>query len=266
MTRLAVAAGAAAFTFAFTQIAPAADMPRKAPITPAPMVAPYSWTGFYVGANVGYGWSDQDIRLTGDPIFVQSGFIDRSGVHGIAGDLSGILGGVQIGYNWQAGQFVLGAEADFDAADISSDQNVGFIVGVPRTFHGDQKVKWLSTVRGRLGFTPVDRLLVYATGGLAVGDVNAQASLTTNAGCTVGICLGGSASKTMTGWTVGGGLEYATWGNWSVKGEYLYYRLDSIDITGRDLTPGFAPNFPTINGTVDIRGNIVRVGLNYKFY
>ena len=152
----------------------AADMPVKA--TAVPYV---SWTGLYAGLNAGYAWGDQPINLTGDPPIIQGAFLTPAGISSVAGDPKGFVGGAQIGYNWQAGRMVYGLEADFDAAHVASSQDIGFFVGIPRTIHGEQNLDWLSTFRARLGYTPVDRLLIYATGGLAVGHASALANLTT---------------------------------------------------------------------------------------
>ena len=142
----------------------AADLPAKAPVYNAPVAAPYNWTGLYIGANAGYGWGNQAIGVIGDPLIVQPGFLTPNGISSVSGNPKGFVGGGQIGYNWQSGQMVYGVEADFDAAHIASSQDIHFIAGIPRTVHGDQNLNWLGTLRGRLGFTPVDRLLVYATG------------------------------------------------------------------------------------------------------
>jgi outer membrane immunogenic protein len=248
----------------------AADMPVKAP--PAVVATVYNWTGLYIGVNAGYGWSHEAINLTGDPVTVGPTFIIPGGVPtSIAKNPKGFIGGAQIGYNYQTGRWLLGFEADFDGAGIRSSQDVTGIVGVPRFTHGEQKLDWLATVRARAGFTPWDRFLVYATGGLAVGHAKSSIILTTTvpnnvAACiaaNVGICMSDSQSKTLVGWTAGGGLEFALGGNWSVKAEYLYYDLGNINTAAADTR--FAPPQPVLFGDQQVRGNIVRAGLNYRF-
>lgn len=244
----------------------AADLPAKAPVYNAPVAAPYNWTGLYIGANAGYGWGNQAIGVIGDPLIVQPGFLTPNGISSVSGNPKGFVGGGQIGYNWQSGQMVYGVEADFDAAHIASSQDIHFIAGIPRTVHGDQNLNWLGTLRGRLGFTPVDRLLVYATGGLAVGHANVTADFSTDPplGCVAGTCATGSAtSKTNAGWTVGAGLEYALMGNWSVRGEYFYYDVGTVNTVGAD--PRFAPP-ATINGSLRLSGSVARLGVNYLFH
>ncbi|HEY4141352.1 MAG TPA: outer membrane protein [Pseudolabrys sp.] len=239
-----------------------ADLPARMP-TKAPFIgAPYNWTGFYLGANGGYGWSGQTVGVNFDVSAVQTVLSDIPGVHDIAGNAKGGLGGAQLGYNWQAGRMVYGIELDFDGADISSSQDTQAIFVVSRTFHGEQKLDTFGTLRARLGYTPADRLLVYATGGLAGGHASATADLTTDDGCA-GICFNGSTSKTMWGWAAGAGVEYAVTGNWSVKAEYLHYDLGTLNTVG---PPQVLPAvFGNLDGSVKINGNIVRAGLNYKF-
>jgi outer membrane immunogenic protein len=175
--------------------ASAADLARKAPppvVTKAPpSYVPFSWTGFYVGVNGGYGFGRS--KWSGLP----SSF-----------DVKGGLFGGQLGYNWQFGQFVYGLEGDVDWTDLRGTANLVACGGLMCKTRND----FLSTVRGRVGFA-VDRWLPYATGGLAVGNIKA----------TVPGFAG--IDKTNAGWTAGGGVEYALAPNWSVKAEYLFVDL-----------------------------------------
>ena len=172
----------------------AADLPRAVPpVTQAPTFAPgYSWTGFYVGINGGYGWGGSDWSGLG------------------RADPSGGLIGVTAGYNWQNGQWVYGLEGDIDWADLKgSFANANCVAGC------ETKTSWLGTFRGRLGYS-FDRVMPYVTGGLAVGEVKAT---------PIGF---GSVSDTRVGWTVGAGVEAAISGNWTAKLEYLYADLGSV--------------------------------------
>jgi outer membrane immunogenic protein len=248
--------GATALSIACAPAALAADMPVKASYQ-APA---WSWTGFYAGLNAGYGWGSQSVKMTGDPAVIQPVLLSPAGVNSLAGDAKGFLGGGQLGYNWQSGRLVYGLEADLDAAHISSSQDIGAFLGLARTFHGEQKLDWLGTFRGRLGYTPADRLLVYATGGLAVGHASATANLSTDLGCVAGVCVSSSSSKTLAGWTAGAGVEYALMGNWSVKAEYLYYDLGHVSSSGSwNLFP-----IAQVFGEVAVRGSVARLGVNYK--
>src|SRR5262245_20155337 len=179
--------------------APALAQPASSP--------PHSWTGFHVGLNLGYGWGNEAINVSGDPL---SEFVITQGVlpPSLADSPSGIVGGVQGGYSYQIGLLVLGLEADAQGADISDRQTV--TSNVPGGFFSfsttaEQKLDMVGTVRGRVGFTPFAPVLVYATGGLAYGHASLSASVT-NPGC-IGICSEGSTSSMKAGWTAGGGVE-----------------------------------------------------------
>jgi outer membrane immunogenic protein len=211
----------------------AADLP-PAPTYKAPMMAPmpiYNWTGFYIGANVGGGFADVPITVTRMNTVLMA-----------TAKMSGVIGGGQIGYNWQYTNWVFGLEADFQGSSQRATGTVGrFIL--------TESLPWFGTVRGRVGFTPVDRWLVYATGGLAYAE---QQFTVTMAGVPVA-----NANATKAGWTVGGGVEAALWGNWTGKVEYLY-----IDITNNQT--GMAVAVPA-QVQAHLRENVARVGLNYRF-
>ena len=200
--------------FGFAGAASAADLPvRAAP--PAPIVAAvpiFTWTGFYVGVNAGYGWNANDSITVG-------------GVRFDLDDEGGFVGGAQAGYNYQIGSFVVGLEGDIQYADFGGDDRFDF--------DGDgildddfNRSDWFGTVRARAGVA-FDRALIYATGGFAFAD-------------------------DATGWTVGGGLEYAFTNNLSAKIEGLYVNLDQDD-------NGF---FAIDN---DAEFGVVRAGLNFRF-
>jgi outer membrane immunogenic protein len=123
---------------------------------------------------------------------------------------SGFVGGVQIGYNWQFDQFVASVEVDFQGGRLKGGVSGG---AAPYTFNAETKVDWFGTVRARIGYSPVERLMVYATGGLAYGHVKSYMSY---AGYE------SSVSKTKTGYTVGGDAKYAFDSNLSMKTEYFY--------------------------------------------
>jgi len=183
----------------------AADLPRSAPYYYQPP-AVYNWTGFYAGLNLGYEWG----KVTNSSI-----------------DPSGIAGGGQIGYNWQIGQFVFGAEADIQAS--AADDTFA-----PYKFSNP----WFGTVRGRAGYA-INNVLLYGTLGLAYGNLDAQlGSLEEN--------------KTLVGWTGGLGMEVGFTPNWSAKVEYLYMDLGTraYTITGVD------------NG---LQASYLRLGVNYHF-
>jgi outer membrane immunogenic protein len=173
---------------------------------------------------------------------------------------------LQRGYECSIFRIHAGVEADLSYTDFKgSDANSGLATAIQRistpwTYNQDQRVNWLATFRGRLGWTPGDHtFLFYATGGLAVGGVKASNSFTYGGLPT--LVWTGDASGTKVGWTLGGGIEARLMDNWTAKLEYLYYDLGHLTVVG---TPNPTVAFTT---TTDFafHGNIIRVGLNKKF-
>jgi outer membrane immunogenic protein len=209
--------------------AAAADLSRpiyKAP--PAP-VAVFDWTGFYIGANIGYGWASTDVTV--------------AGVSG-SENLKGVLGGGQIGYNWQVGNWILGLEADGQGTDQKANFS-GTAAGV--TVTENDSVPWFVTARGRVGYAIAPMYMIYATGGAAWMDFKSSISATG---------LGTATWETShVGWTAGAGIEGAITRNWSWKAEYLH--LD---------TGTFNTNvFGVIPASVRMTDDIGRFGINYRF-
>ncbi len=256
----------------------AADLAvRKAvaPVAVAPV--PYSWTGFYVGLNAGYAWSNNSTSynylLAGGPGDVPE-FLAASGFPtGFDNTSGGFIGGGQVGYNYQIGSVVVGLEADIQYVDQKSESGYAIALsdadGFSTTAVGtESQLKWFGTVRARLGYA-MDRALIYATGGLAYGSVEtASGILGSGVDYTDGplyVVYGGSSSKTKVGWTIGGGLEYALTNNLTLRGEYLYYDLGktSYNIVGGSNISG--NEFLGATGTYKLTGNIVRAGVNWKF-
>lgn len=255
---IAVTVAAAAATSAS-----AADlrMPVKAPVY-APAPAYTLWNGFYIGANVGYGAGVEDTGVlrnnTADlnPAFA-AGVIPTN--FGIQRD--GIVGGGQIGYNYQAGNIVFGVEADFQGSGINGRKVIsttGIVGFIPATSTGTSDLNWFGTVRGRIGVA-FDRALLYATGGFAYGGVEDSAELRATVAPPPDFF--GRRSQTLTGYTVGGGLEYAFSPNWSLKAEYLYVDLGNTSVVLTD------PASPASSATYsfDHRYHVGRIGINYKF-
>ena len=226
-----------AFVFGTVSLASAADltpppaMPSKAPpVYYAP--PPFSWTGFYLGGNLGWGWTSGNGTIT---IGGASGPISGSG--------NGFLGGVQGGYNWQASHWVFGLEGDFQGSTGSGDLNGS---AGKTTITGTLKTPWFATFRGRVGYA-ANRWLYYVTGGGVYGHATYDGTLSTTGPF--------SSSTDYLTWTLGGGVEAALWGPWSAKLEYLYI--------------GTPDKMPVPPGTTDLTGSvgtsIVRAGLNYRF-
>lgn len=219
---------------AFATTASAADMAARMPTKAVPYVsAAYNWTGFYVGANVGYGWA----RASNDA--------------GASGSMNGVIGGGQIGYNWQMNNLVLGVEADFQGSGERASGTGTLTAPAPLGIFGvneTDRVRYFGTVRGRLGFA-WDRTLLYVTGGYAYTNIGADVSATVG-----GVTTTASSNTTKSGYTVGAGLEYAFAGPWSVKAEYLYIDTGNQAVTLLGVTDNLR-----------IRNNIGRVGINYRF-
>ena len=219
--------------------AQAADMMRRVPVA-APLSAAevayvqptrvHDWTGFYAGGLVEYGWGDDLIGVL-PPIAIGTA------------NLRGFGGGVDVGYNYQSGNFVLGVEADVVVSSMKDDVASLVFGGSVAT----EKFPWLVTVRPRAGYA-FDNFLIYATGGLAVGAVETSIATTAPA-------AGVSDKSVRAGFVVGGGVEYAFSRQISVKAEYLYTNLDTKQIA-------FGPGFSTQSIGVSQR---VRVGVNYHF-
>ena len=228
--------------------ATAADLPtRKDAPVPAPYVAPFTWTGFYIGGNIGYGWSAVNPGSTTfyEPIGIPVGQIPGLDYH-----MGGVIGGGQVGYNYQVGSWVLGLEADISGTGIN-----GSVADTVNNYTVDSNIEWLSTERGRVGFA-FDRLLAYATGGLAIGDVHATLNDVYQSGVVTT-----NSSATYVGWTVGAGLEWAMMQNVSFRAEYLYVDLGSRDQNFNEPPGGW----PRIQSPNSVTANIVRLGVNYHF-
>jgi outer membrane immunogenic protein len=261
-TGLALAAGFVLLGLGETGIASAADMPLKARPAPAPMVAIYNWTGWYIGLNAGGGWSDSRVNVGfNDPAFFGPAFAAGATPSSYSTRPSGFLGGAQVGYNWQASNFVFGLEADIDGADIHGSQTINTTVApfVPGFGSASQRLDWLATVRGRAGFLAAPTLLLYATGGLAAGEFKNNYSFAFPA---TGELYTVSARETRAGWTAGAGAEWGFAPNWSAKLEYLFFDLGNRTYAA---TAVGAPAGSTHIVSFKENGNIVRVGINYHF-
>jgi outer membrane immunogenic protein len=277
----------------FTLPAMAADL-APSPVYKAPVPVPvaiWSWTGFYIGGTAGGAWLDSNITASGttvcNPTLGGCGanqFSNALAV-GLPGNFSnkpvGFIGGGEIGYNWQYGQFVYGFETDISGASVSGSSAFSSSVtpvGIPGNTVNvsalvTDKLNYLGTVRARGGYLVTPSVLAYATGGFAYGGVSASGALAEQVGgpcfCGPSPSVGWSINSTRTGWTVGGGLEWMFAPNWTVKGEYLYYDLGSSTYSFPSLVqtngagvPFFGANAAT---TFDFKGSIARAGVNYKF-
>lgn len=226
-------------TLSSLALAGAASAADLAPVYKAPPMAVASWTGFYIGANVGavrhdFSFTDNDDWDFGSTFWTHS--------------KTGVIGGGQIGYNWQSGSYVWGLEGDFDGMGLKQSTTLaGGSVGASTS------IDWLSTVRVRSGLA-IDRTLLYATGGLAI----AQVKDAWGDGFLGTFGEDFHKSQTQLGWTVGGGVEHKFTPNWSLKGEVLYADLGTTSASAND---GVATFTSTFTHTL-VTG---RVGLNYEW-
>jgi outer membrane immunogenic protein len=231
--------------------------------------ATYNWTGFYGGLNAGSVINNSSYKVSpGGTFLTDPAFIPDNPLRTDTGHFNngGFAVGAQLGYNHQIGRFVLGAETDFDYSSLRDTDTVNRPLMAPLAgdiLHSvNQKVDFVGTLRGRLGFTPLDRLLVYGTGGLAYGHVVSDSMVMFSFG---GDTYVGSTSTVRLGWTAGGGGEYAITKNLTVKLEYLYVDLGKESYTDKITDPGAF--FPGIAYQTDIetREHMIRFGINYKF-
>jgi outer membrane immunogenic protein len=288
--RRAIAGGIAFASLVAATSAFAADLPAKV-YTKAPvMVDPgYNWTGFYAGLNGGYSWGRANTSITGLSPF--AAIFPIPAIAPFRQDVNGGLGGGQIGYNWQVDRrWVLGLEGDIQWTGERSSSFLtavgprygSTIIGIPvptagpdfnaiitQTANLAYNLQWFATFRGRAGVLADPQTLLYATGGLAVGEFKYSAQATTSiqvfgpggAGTTpqgpplVVVGTAASSSDTRVGWTVGAGVERKFSPNWSGKLEYLY-----MDFGTRTFFSGTANQ-----ADVSFHDHIFRAGFNYAF-
>jgi outer membrane immunogenic protein len=240
----------------------------------APQPVYLGWTGFYVGVNGGwYGSTDNTITNVGtDTSIAGLGSALRLGLIPGAVSLShnGFIGGGQIGYNRQVNPaWVVGIEADFDGVtggkSSVASSSPGSPIIVPTTSLFGRELDDIGTVRGRIGYLSSPGLLWYATGGLAYGQIKIGSAWICPA-CTPPANQINQTSNTSVGWTVGAGLEWQFMPRWSVKLEYLYVDLGSLSGTIAYNYTFVTGQTSTMTSRVNERDNIVRVGLNYKFW
>lgn len=238
---------AAALT-AMAGVTLAADLPNtKAPpvFTPPPPPV-FSWTGFYVGAQIGFQWGNQSAYYTAPAGAVM-------GEPGLRAD--GVVGGLHVGYNYQVAQFVFGVEGDGEGSSYR-----GSGLDTTGTIRGSIHMPVEASVRGRVGWA-WDRVLIYGTGGVAFASIQ-NTSTTVAAGPAVlaAIPVGAydSAWSGRVGWTAGGGVEYAIDDNWSVRAEYRYTDYGPYNFV---LTNTGAGGVLRVHPT----DNRVEAGFSYKF-
>jgi outer membrane immunogenic protein len=221
----------------------AADLPWAPPAGP-PTIA--DWSGFYLGLNGGGGFA------SGRSAFGVAGATFAT----VSNPLTGAAGGVQAGWNAQAGPLVYGLEADFQASSLKgaiSAPCAAGLCGIALTADYSQRVPWFGTVRGRFGYAAAG-WLIYATGGYAYARVETEATATAGA-ATAAV----SFKDIRSGWTAGGGIEVALTGHWSARLEYLYADL------GSRQTEFVFTGLPVVTDDARLDMSVVRAGVNYRF-
>jgi outer membrane immunogenic protein len=215
-----------------------ADLPVKAPPLTTPLPASYAWTGWYIGANAGYGVGQSQGIVASGPAFETFNAVP-----------AGAFGGGQLGFNYQIMSFVLGAETDIQGAGISDTRTCLLSCFAGSSALIDQKLNWFGTTRGRIGLAngPV---LTYVTAGAAYGGT--ETSLATTLG---GLTNVATTTTTRTGWVWGTGVEAALGGNFTAKAEYLYVNLGSSAVAS-PATGTFVTKYEE---------QIFRGGINYHF-
>jgi outer membrane immunogenic protein len=226
---------------AVTGTAFAADLPsRSAPpvYVPPPPPPIFSWTGAYVGGQIGYEWGTSSSNL------FPTAFGPGAGASLGSYSPNGVVGGAHIGYNYQISQFVVGLEGDVNGSDYHGSTSFGGLATQSTRTDVD------GSIRGRVGVA-WDRALIYATGGAAFGPI--RNSFTSFGG------INDSSSTTRVGWTVGGGVEYAITNNWSLRAEYRYTDYgNSTNVLVNNTGSALA----TRSRDTD---NRVQAGFSYKF-
>ena len=209
----------------------AADMAAPVYKAPPPVAPVWSWTGFYLGANVGGAWANHSTFTMSDPL----GSFPFDPFSFSTSSPASAIGGVHGGYNYQAGpSWLVGLEADFSWTGLKLTGNspmtaIGGIVIPNANAFDNTKVKDIGTVRARLGVLATPAWLFYVTGGYAYADIGYQGGWTCGPpGCAAGQYLSmASFSKWQSGWVAGAGTEYHIGGTgWILGAEYLYYGLN----------------------------------------
>jgi outer membrane immunogenic protein len=253
-------------------------MPSRAPR--AVVEAPFSWTGFYGGGNIG-GVIMKDDPFTSVPAdagtaaFWGPCFAANTCPRNRPSETgSGVIGGLQLGYNLQFGSFLAGVEADIQGSNAGANRSLfqsntgtGF---APFNGAANTNLEWLGTARGRLGLLATPTFLVYATGGFAFAHLERSLGGFFDPNSAAPAAHYGRSTSDVTGWTAGGGLEMAVTNRVTIGAEYLFVSLDAAD-NFRATSPGNFPggctptncNFNVHSGDLDL--HIIRAKVNFKF-
>jgi outer membrane immunogenic protein len=247
---------------AFSTAAFAADLPSS---TGGPVYAPPppSWSGFYIGGNIGYGYkSSADFIRSYSPGLYPA--VAKGTIPSALGDRpNGVLGGGQIGYNWQNGLLVIGVETDFQWSGIhrSNDiYNPGSIGFIPTQTTAKDDLDWFGTARLRIGWSVTPTVLLYGTGGFAYGE--AQNRVLVLGSPPYDGAFEGASGGINVGWTAGVGFEWKATNQLSFKAEYLHVDLGNTDLYANNVSGSASGAF--VNYRIHHDDDLVRLGLNYQ--
>jgi len=261
-------------SFGSIQHGSAADMGLP-PIKAAPVVgpAPWSWTGFYIGGNVGAGWgttqTTADIGATVAPFITPATLAFQLPLS--SQTVNGFLGGGQVGWNWQTGVLVFGVEGDVEWENLKGSGPCLLILQC------NVNHNWQADITGRVGVAAFDRALVYIKGGAVWQHSNysfGNSIAVTAPGGSVSASLNASASDTRLGALLGTGIEYGFLPNWSAKIEYNFEDFGShtlnFPVSASACASGagcVAIPPPAVNVPVSIKDfdHIIKVGVNYRW-
>jgi outer membrane immunogenic protein len=249
------------------------------------------WTGFYIGGNLGVTWGHSNITTAvdcsnpgaiGPPVvgyICGTGGVGAANAAALAASGSGKIsdtaftGGIQGGYNYKWNKdYVIGIEADFEYFNLNGSQTgggtypvagpFGGVLGTPYSITTSFDTDWLVTLRGRLGWLYRPDLLFYFTGGVAF----TRLEVAFNYSDGNGVASSGSAAATKTGWTIGGGVQWAYDDHWRFRAEYLYVDFGSVTASGSIglFSTGTAYS-NAISTSGDLTAHIARVGVDYRF-
>ncbi|MFZ2079590.1 MAG: outer membrane beta-barrel protein, partial [Xanthobacteraceae bacterium] len=238
---------AATVALAASQVASAADLGRPLPPAPAYVAPPppvFSWTGFYIGGNLGAAWT-------------QGNASDSLGNSWSNAQQAVFAGGGQVGANYQFNWLVVGVEADFDwLANNHNSSNAVFVPGVG-SLQVSANDRWITTLAGRVGVA-ANNWLFYAKGGGGWVGVNNPTLTNLSTGGSISV----SNSNSNSGWLAGGGIEWAFAPNWTAKIEYDFLGLNNQSFTVPVGTPIISGDVVTITNR-DVQ--TLTVGVNYLF-
>ena len=251
---------------------------------------PYlAWTGFYVGINGGFAWGNSSVMFSANDPAALAGTCGGAGspkgqcINGVNFHRDGGVAGGQFGFNWQVNShWLVGAEADYQWSNLDGSANSSFRLGNVGATNmvASQTVESFGTVRARVGVVLAPPLLLYGTGGFALGQVHENLSVPAVAtkgsppapggfsyACTLGTaCFAGAASQTLFGWSAGAGAEYAITSSLIFRTELLYVHLGAptVTATATAVAAGTTPA-SIAAGFSPVYFAVVRGGLNYKF-